>query len=137
MLISLKRKNNKSNIDMIPMIDIIFQLIIFFMVATTFKITSGMELELPKATALSDVAATQLSVYIINEDQIMVDNMMTSFGELSAIILDESKKSSTRGIIIYGDRGMEYSLLIEVMDILKQNGYSKIDLALTKKIDDN
>jgi biopolymer transport protein ExbD len=135
MAISFTKKNkNKSYIDMIPMIDIIFQLTIFFMVATTFKVTSGMELELPKAATLSDITTTQLSVYIVNENQIMVGNMATSFSELPNVILNESKNSSARSVIIYGDKNMEYNLLIEVMDILRKNGYMSIDLALTKRM---
>jgi len=134
MAITFTKKNkNKSYIDMIPMIDIIFQLTIFFMVATTFKVTSGIELELPKAATVSNVTTTQLSISIVNENQIMIGSVETSFSELNARIIDESKKSSTRSVIIYGDKNMEYNLLIEVMDILRKNGYISIDLALIKK----
>ncbi len=136
MAITFTKKNKqKSVIDMIPMIDIIFQLTIFFMVATTFKITSGIELELPKAATVSDVTTTQLSVSIVNENQIMVGNASTNFSELPLIVADEAKKSPARSAIIYGDKNMEYNLLIEVMDILRKNGYDSIDLALTKKRD--
>ncbi len=133
MAITFTKKNKqKSVIDMIPMIDIIFQLTIFFMVATTFKVTSGIELELPKAATISEVTTTQLSISILNENEIMVDNTNTTLSMLPTII-NEVKKNPVRSVIIYGDKDMHYNLLIEVMDILRKNGYESIDLALTKK----
>ena len=116
---------------MIPMIDIVFQLVIFFMVATTFKPTSGMELNIPNAKQVSNVPTSTLQVYIRNRSDIKVGDIQTDMShfEQNLPAVGNDKKS----VIIYGNKDVEYQLLIDVMDILRQNHYESIDLAIKKR----
>ena len=131
-----RRNKPKAIVDMIPMIDIVFQLVIFFMVATTFKTITGMELELPKANHLSSVSITPLKIYILNEKDILVGDKKTTISEFQKVIKNEVVKdfSMKKSVILYGNKNMEYQLLIEVMDILRIEGYESIDLAIKKKL---
>ena len=135
--IRFPRKNKpKSFIDMVPMIDIIFQLIIFFMFATTLKTIDVVELNLPTAKYVTNIPTTPLNISVIDKDTIYIDKVKMNLQEFEKTIKNESiNKDKSRNIVIYGNRQMEYQLLIDVMDILRINGFESIDLALNKKVD--
>lgn len=126
------RNKPKAVVDMIPMIDIVFQLVIFFMVATTFKTTTGLELNIPQAKTVATISSTPLKVYIQDENLITVGDYKTDLENFNQI-LNKVATSDKKNVIIYGNKAMEYQLLIDIMDTLRSNGYESIDLALKKK----
>lgn len=136
MAIEFKRRiKPKVVVDMVPMIDIVFQLVIFFMVATTFKTTTGMELEIPAASLVSEISTAPLKISILSKDNILVGTKKTTLDNFKTILQEEVVKDSVakRSVVLYGDKKMNYELLIEVMDVLRIEGYESIDLALTKR----
>ncbi len=126
-----------SAVDMIPMIDIVFQLVIFFMVATTFKVTTGMELNLPDANKVSTVKASTIRITVKDKNNIFIDNYKTDISNLNNVIKNFiiKDRSIKQSVIIYGDSKMDYDLLIDVMDYLRINGFKSIDLAVRKSSD--
>lgn len=132
----VKRHKPKSLVDMIPMIDIVFQLVIFFMVATTFKTTTGIEMNMPNADYLSIIATTPLKIMIKDKDNIFIEDKKTDINSFYSVLKREVIKDSSikRKIIIYGDKDISYQLLIDVMDSLRIEGYESIDLAVRKRI---
>ncbi|HOV14026.1 MAG TPA: biopolymer transporter ExbD [Spirochaetota bacterium] len=135
--IRFPRKNKpKSFIDMVPMIDIIFQLIIFFMFATTLKTIDVVELNLPTAKYVTNIPTSPLNISVVDKETIYVDKVKMNLTQFEALIENEAKKNDkSKNIVVYGNREMEYQLLIDVMDILRINGFESIDLALNKKVD--
>jgi biopolymer transport protein ExbD len=130
-----RRLKTKVVLDMAPMIDIVFQLIIFFMLATQVKVTTGMEFELPKAENLSNIAQTPLKITIISEKSIVVGSKKTNLANFSVVLSESTSVDTTaqKSVILYGNKSIEYELLIQVMDTLKECGYDSIDLALDRK----
>lgn len=130
-----RRLKTKVVLDMAPMIDIVFQLIIFFMLATQVKVTTGMEFELPKAENLSNIAQTPLKITIISEKSIVVGSKKTNLANFSVVLSESTSADATaqKSVILYGNKSIEYELLIQVMDTLKEFGYDSIDLALDRK----
>ena len=130
-----RRLKTKVVLDMAPMIDIVFQLIIFFMLATQVKVTTGMEFELPKAENLSNIAQTPLKITIISEKSIVVGSNKTNLANFSVVLSESTSADTTaqKSVILYGNKSIEYELLIQVMDTLKECGYDSIDLALDRK----
>ena len=128
----VSRNKPKAVVDMIPMIDIVFQLVIFFMVATTFKTTTGLELNIPQAKTVTTISSTPLKVYIQDENLITIGDFKTDKQNFESF-LQKTASSDKKSVVIYGNKAMEYQLLIDIMDILRNNGYTSIDLALKKK----
>jgi biopolymer transport protein ExbD len=130
-----RRLKTKVVLDMAPMIDIVFQLIIFFMLATQVKVTTGMEFELPKAENLSNIAQTPLKITILSEKSIVVGSKKTNLANFSVVLSESTSADATaqKSVILYGNKSIEYELLIQVMDTLKECGYDSIDLALDRK----
>ncbi|MBN2544370.1 MAG: biopolymer transporter ExbD [Spirochaetes bacterium] len=132
-----RRLKPKVVVDLVPMIDIVFQLVIFFMVATTFKVTTGMELNLPDAAKVNTVKTSTIRITIKDKNNIFIDNYKTDISNLNKVIKNFiiRDKSINQSVIIYGDSSMEYKLLIDVMDYLRINGFKSIDLAIRKRND--
>jgi biopolymer transport protein ExbD len=121
---------------MIPMIDIVFQLILFFLVSTTFAMLPGISLQLPESSASEETSATSLSITIINRDEIYINQNQIPFHNLQAELpqffySDQNEKSS---ITLEADQSVSYGLIIEVLDILRTKGYENINLHTLEKL---
>jgi biopolymer transport protein ExbD len=127
-----RRLKPAATVDLIPMIDVIFQLVVFFMVSSTFIITPGIPLELPDSTTAEPVVLTELIVTIISEDELYFNEERTNLAEFSNVLSSESAnvEENIQNVIIEGDRKASYSLMVDVLDILRENGFSGINLKM-------
>jgi biopolymer transport protein ExbD len=121
-------------IDLVPMIDVVFQLVIFFMVSTTFIVTPGIGLTFPAAATAEPVAMTRIVITVASRDEIYlnkeehsIQSLNDRLGEIKAE--DQARDEEIkRTIILEGDKDIPYSLLVEVLDILRQNGFTGVNL---------
>jgi biopolymer transport protein ExbD len=121
-------------IDLVPMIDVVFQLVIFFMVSTTFIVTPGIGLTFPAASTAEPVAMTRIIITVAARDEIYLnkdEHTIQSLNERLAEIKAEEQareEEVKRTIILEGDKDIPYSLLVEVLDSLRQNGFTGVNL---------
>ena len=127
-----RRLKPVATVDLIPMIDVIFQLVVFFMVSSTFIITPGISLELPDSTSAEPVVLTRLIVTMVSEDEIYLNEERTSLSLLDDLIssLPENSVEDIQSVIIEGDRRAPYSLMVNVLDILRESGFTGINLRM-------
>jgi biopolymer transport protein ExbD len=107
--------------DLIPMIDIVFQLVVFFMVSSTFVVAPGIGLALPESTTeeqvnldLYQVTVTRDGTLFFQDEQLDID----ALGDQLAILSDEQKER----VIIQGEAEVSLQQLISVLDILRSQG---------------
>lgn len=124
--------------DLTPLIDVVFLLLIFFMVATTFDDMNGMKIELPKSE-VSEIkdSVEKLSILLTkdNELKLKVDKK----GEQS-IVIDLTKEDlkdklkenidlmSSKRVSILADRGIDYGDVVDIMSDIKTAGAEAIDI---------
>ena len=127
-----RRLKPVATVDLIPMIDVIFQLVVFFMVSSTFIITPGIPLELPDSTSAEPVVLTKLIVTMVSEDELYLNEEQTSLADLGNLInsLPENSVDDIQSVIIEGDRRASYSLMVNVLDILRESGFTGINLQM-------
>ena len=127
-----RRLKPVSTVDLIPMIDVIFQLVVFFMVSSTFIITPGIKLELPSSSTAEPVVLSQLVVTIVSENELYINDKAGSLSTMGNQLKKIELKSSIENtnVIIEGDRKVSYSLMIKVLDILRENGFTGISLKM-------
>ena len=131
-MIFKRRLKPVATVDLIPMIDVIFQLVIFFMVSSTFIITPGISLELPDSTSAEPVVLTRLIVTIVSEDELYLNKERTSLTRLDDLIssLPEDSIKDVKSVTIEGDQRASYRLMVEVLDILRETGFTGINLRM-------
>ena len=134
----IKRRNGGDLIlEMTPLIDVVFLLLIFFMLATTFDERSAFKIDLPKST----VAKTKET---LKEVQVLVDkdkNIYLSYTEnnksqqekleLSNFVSAVSVKlnnSQSKDVMISADKTIDYGFIVEIMSLLKESGASAINI---------
>ena len=120
----------RTNVELIPLIDVVFQLVVFFMVSTTFILTPGISLILPKSETSEPVVMSKLVVTVVsrnelylNKEQYDVEGLDQRLGEIT-----EEERSEIKTVVVEGDENVSYSLMIKVLDVLRRNKFTGINL---------
>ncbi len=134
----LKRRNSGSIIlEMTPLIDVVFLLLIFFLVATSFEdINSGIKIDLPQSTIREIKAVKELQVDITKGKTIYVKyqegnerkSVKVTKDSLKRVLADKLEKSQDKTVIISGDKALDYGFIVDIMTISKEAGASELDI---------
>jgi biopolymer transport protein ExbD len=121
------------DIDVTPLIDILFMLIIFFVLAASF-LQGRLTVELPRGEGEPDKADAKspLLVTLTRDGSVSWGNFSIPSPAASADVLRlaEESLSSGREILVAGDRGVSYGEVIGLLDVLRQAGIERLGLAL-------
>lgn len=124
-----KRSLPAARVDMTPMIDIVFLLIIFFMVSSTFINNRGIKVHLPKSTTFQTEDNNQIVISIKNNSELYLNEKKILKEELGELLKNKRIEFGQNIVVIKGDKEVPYSKMIEVMDIAKTAGLERISLA--------
>ena len=130
----LHKKRRKVIINITSLIDVLFLLLIFFMVSSTFLEQPGMKLELPETKSstpekienfmLEITADGQMS---LNGERVRFDNLAQRFKELLPSVKEKT-------LVLKADKQSTHGDVVEVMDIARQSGLEKIVIATKPEI---
>jgi len=123
-----------TRIDLTPLVDTVFLLLIFFMLSSAFVITPGIKVELPKA-AYERVfrEKKEIRVSITRKNRIYVDRKRVNLKELEKIFRERAKRAPQTMVIIRADSRALHGKVVEVMDLAKSAGLSKLAIATRPK----
>lgn len=117
-------------LDVTPMIDIVFQLVLFFMVSTQFVQHPGIQVNLPKSSAQTVLTEkTNLNVWVTNEGSVFVEDVPVTSEELADIFARRGKSDPTATVVIKADEGVSHGRVIGVMDMAHARGLTNLALA--------
>ncbi|MDR9374834.1 MAG: biopolymer transporter ExbD [Schleiferiaceae bacterium] len=117
----LKRRSRVSaEFSMSSMTDIVFLLLIFFMIASTLVTSSALDLVLPKSKAQS-VKRQDITVNISPDQRFSVGNKIVSQSQLEAEIMRRAQGQEKAVLILRADKSVPYNLVVKVMDIAYRN----------------
>lgn len=125
----------RTNIDLIPLVDVVFQLVLFFMVSTTFIIAPGISLLLPSSSTSEPVAMSKLTITVISRDEIYLNKERYDIHGLNSRLsrITEEERNEIRTVVIEGDEGVSYQLMVDVLDILRKNRFTGVNLRTREK----
>ena len=134
MRLRTKRGQIHSNVDMTPMIDIVFQLILFFLVSTTFAIVPGIKLNLPQShtaegTSIQGITITadKSGVLFFNDKEV---SMTTLGDELVSYDTGDTKKDEFP-VSLEADSEVTNGTIVKIFDVIRESGYCVINLRTT------
>jgi len=128
---SAKLEHGLEQIDIAPLIDVIFQLLIFFMLSSSFTFQSGINVKLPKAVTSNVLKEENLTITVTSENIIYLNGTLTSLKELHKI-LDQSKNRE-RPILIKADRRASVGRIVDIWDLCRNLGIERINIATNRK----
>ena len=110
-------------VDVTPLIDIIFQLVLFFMVSTTFVTTQGIEVDLPRASAeavLRDKG--DLRVQVTTEGSVFIDDQAVTWAQLREQVQQAARAEPGTLVVIKADRDVDHGRVVAIMDLARSYG---------------
>ncbi len=124
-----KQSQRRVTLDMSPMMDIVFLLLIFFLVTSTFLPDSGMDLELPESTTAtqSELAPTMISV--AEDGALRLDGEAISVEELQQRVA-ALPQSDRQRITVRADARVDYGVIVRIIDALRNAGVNGLSLPM-------
>ena len=122
-----KLEHGLEQIDIAPLVDVIFQLLIFFMLSSSFTFQSGINVKLPKAVTSDVIKEENLIVTITSENVIYLNGAITTLKELKQQLGRPDGKD--RPLLIKADRRASVGRIVDVWDLCRTLGIEKINIA--------
>ncbi len=114
------RKRITMHLDIAPLIDIVFLLLIFFMLTANFIMQPGIKLTLPTAVIAKHQEEENISVFISRENEIYLNDQAIDINELRAVLEEKLQSNKKKTVILKADEKINLGLAVKVMDIAKQ-----------------
>jgi len=115
---------------MTPMVDVVFLLVIFFMLTTTFiTMQSGLPVDLPSAQTAVAEPSTLPTVTITKAENIYVGGAQVTQGQLIDAVRKQMAASGYTTVVLRADASVPHGLVVTVMDLLKQAGAKRLAIA--------
>ena len=126
-----RKLKTKASIDMTPMLDVVFQLIIFFLVSTTFAILPGISVKLPESETSENTSNLGITITAEKNGNIYFNDKKVNFETLSFELNSFDVKSIKKEefpVSLQADDEVTNGTIVKIFDIIRENGYSVINL---------
>jgi biopolymer transport protein ExbD len=129
-----RRQLKKARIEIIPMIDTIFFLLVFFMISTlSMAHYRGLPVSLPKAATGQQAPSESASVTITQDARVSIDKLEVARESIRTVLKQRLATNPDLLVLINADERVEHGLVVEVMDEARQAGVVKMAIAIKPK----
>lgn len=126
--------SKKARIEMLPLIDIVFLLLVFFIYAMlSMAVHQGIAVSLPESSIAKTDKQLLISVSINIHGEVFVDKERVSMDTLSAVLKSRVKDSDKSGVLLFADRHISYQHLYQVLDQIRASGLERVSLQSESK----
>lgn len=133
MLLFKTRKNQyQIQAPLTSLIDIVFLLLIYFMLTTNFIVEEGIKVKLPNANASAPQIKQEITVFVDKQGSAYISNEKIPMNDLYARIKDMIGQDEDRMVVVKADKTIMLNKAVQVMDIAKAAGASRLCLATEK-----
>jgi biopolymer transport protein ExbD len=123
--------NEGTELNLTPMLDIVFIMLIFFVVTTSFVRESGIEVNRPTAQTAERRDHGNILIAISPNGEIWIDKRAVDIRAVRAVVERLVAENPEGGVIIQGDRDAQIGLLVKVMDQVRKAGIVNVSIAAT------
>ena len=124
-----QQEEEGAEIDLTPMLDVVFIMLIFFIVTTTFVREAGIQINRPAAETAVKQEQTNILVAISPEGEIWIDGQRVDIRELRGMIRKLKSENPEAAVIIQADRDARAGLLVQAMDQARLAGVRDVAVA--------
>jgi biopolymer transport protein ExbD len=126
-------KNLIVRIDISPLVDVVFLLVIFFAVSTTFIEMSGLKLSLPQSSSIAEKKSEEITVFLTEKGEILYGETKVNRAELAEKLKDDLEISENKFVIIKADEKARHGDVVMIMDTAKNAGAEGMTIATKSK----
>ncbi len=124
------KRRGLTDINLTPLVDIVFILLIFFLITSTFVQSPGIDVNLPKAGSSTDTRQSQSIVITVDENgQLIYGGEVTDIGGLKDTLTNLFKDSPNHQIVIQADETTHHGAVVQAMDVAREVGFRKLGIA--------
>jgi biopolymer transport protein ExbD len=121
--------DEEAQIDMTPMLDIVFIMLIFFIVTTSFVKPSGLDYNKPKASQATSKPSANIFIGISKTGVIMMENRQVDIERVTANVERMLAEAPEAAVLIQADKDTQHGLVVKVLDEVKSAGIDKISIS--------
>lgn len=127
----MKLEHGLQQIDIAPLIDMVFQLLIFFMLTSSFVMQPGIKINLPRAVTSEIVKFEKIEIVVSSENVTYFNSKVVSTNELKNLLKQAAKKQQP--ILIKADSRASLGRVVEIWDICRDLGITQINIATNQE----
>ncbi len=127
------QKRSRALLNITPLIDVLFILIIFFAVSSTFLEQPGIKLALPEAKKTDLQKVEKAVIYVSSDEKMQFRDKDISLNNLQPLLVDAMKQSPDKSLIIDADKEVPHGFVVKIMDIARQSGVQKLVIGTEQK----
>lgn len=117
---------HKAVINITSLIDVVFLLLIFFMVSSTFLEQPGIKLELPQAQSAATVEQKDYTLFVDKDGDIFLNSEEINFGNLEQKLKTALPEMKDGALILKADQDVTHGVVVRIMDLAKRAGMKKL-----------
>lgn len=131
----LHRRSNEEGdeINMSPLIDMVFILLIFFVVTTSFSRETGVEINKPKAATAQSVKSENIMIAVTEQGTVHILEKQVDLDQLSMIVQRLTNENPDRNALLFVDRKAPSGTVVDVIDICNLCGVPQVNIAALKE----
>ena len=126
---ALRRKNEENALDLTPMMDIVFIMLIFFIVTTSFVKETGVDINRPNAETAERDEKGNILVAITENNEIWIDKRRVDLRSVRANVERLKAENPEGSVIIQADKASKTGFLVETMDQVRLAGVQNVSIA--------
>jgi len=127
----MELEHGLKQIDIAPLIDMVFQLLIFFMLTSSFVMQPGIKINLPKAVTSEVVKYENIEIVVSGENVIYLNSKVLTTQELQSLLKQVAKRNQP--ILIKADRHASLGRVVEIWDMCRDLGVNQINIATNQE----
>lgn len=128
-----EKKEGIQDINISPLIDMVFILLIFFMVSTTFVKDMKLDLDRPAASSSSTASTKAIRLYIDSNSDTYIDGQAVQVWVIQSRLRDQLKTMTAKAVLVITDDGVPAGKLVEVVDQARLAGATDVGVATVEE----
>ena len=125
-----RHKREDPKIELTPMVDVVFLLLIFFMISTTFIETPGISVNLPQSSSrVVEKTEKEIKVYLDRDGNIFLGDQPLSWEEFRVRLNTYRSTAGNSTFVLLADREARHGKVVQIMDLGREVGFSKLAIA--------
>jgi biopolymer transport protein ExbD len=130
----LNKQREEPRIDMTPMVDVVFLLLIFFMISTTFVESPGISIKLPESSSQTiDREPKEIKVYLSQEGDIYHGEKKISIDDFTGLLFKHQSDAKQTTVLLLADQESRHGKVVILMDLARDAGFTKLAIATEQR----
>ena len=130
----LRKPSDEPRIDLTPMVDVVFLLLIFFMISTTFVESPGISIKLPEASSQTiDREPKELKIYLSRDGDIFYRDQKISLADFKALLAEHQSAAEQTTVLLLADQESRHGKVVTLMDLARDAGFVKLAIATEQR----